>query len=293
MATKAFTYNDASIKESLWDDIKGVDVVETYVTSNAERVSVTQKTHSWVVDPIAVESSQAGTVEGDDSTYVNSDPTLLSNYTQIIEKGFVVTASTENSSHAGFSSRKAREMTKKMQEWGNQFELSAVKGVAAAGNTTTGRTMKGIRNFAVSNVTTESSGTSLTSDKLNTYLGGAWGNGAKMDTLIVGSHVKNKINSFTMNNTKNVDAKEALLVGRVDIIDTSYGRVKVVLHHYVAAGEIIGYMSDYVMVGFLDEPHFEERAKTGYADKGVIVGEGTIQVCNELAVMLVTNLTGA
>ena len=82
MPTQAFSYQDVSIREDLWDQIKDIEPLETYVTSHAGTVEVGQKVHSWLNDPITATSSvPTGVVEGADTTYAVTDPSLVVNYT--------------------------------------------------------------------------------------------------------------------------------------------------------------------------------------------------------------------
>jgi len=289
----AFSYGDGSSRESLWDQIKDLDPIELFVTSNAGSVSITNKVHSWVIDPITATSSQAGIVELTDTSYAATAPTLLTNTTQIIEKGIAVGMTDQNTKHAGFADRFAREQLKKMKEWKQQLEFSAVAGSLTSGTGTAARTMKGLAGFASTLTTTQGSGVSLTSDMLNSYLGNAWTAGGDHDTILVGRTLKERISSFTVGNTRNIDAKAAELVGRVDIYDGDHGRVEIVKHRYVnyisgtVTNTLVSYIKDFVQIGFLDEPHYEDRARTGYYKAGAIVGEATIQVDNELAVQTV------
>lgn len=292
-ATGAYDYGDGSLRESLWDQIKDLDAIENYVTSNAGSVDITQKVHSWVVDPITATSAQAGTVEYADTTFAATAPTLLTNTTQIIEKGIAVSASDQNSKHAGFSDRFAREQLKKMKEWKEQLEFSVVAGSLVSGTGTAARTMKGIAGFASTLTSTLASGVSLTSDMLNAYLGNAWDAGKEHDTILVGRTLKERISAFTAGNTRNIDAKSAELVGRVDVYDSDHGRVEIVKHRYInsisgaVTNALVSYIKDYVQVGSLDAVHYEDRAKTGYYKAGAIVGEYTCQVDNEKAVQLI------
>lgn len=290
-----YSYGDASVRESLWGQIKDLDAIELFVTSNAGSVDVTQKVHSWVIDPIAATTTGAGTLELADTTYTGTNPTLLSNHTQIIERGFKVGMTDQNSKHAGFENRFAREQLKKMKEWKQNLEISATVGTLVSGTGTAARSMQGIVRFA-STLVTAQSGVSLTSDMLNTFLANAWTQGQDHDTVLVGSTLKSRISSFTTANTRNVQAEDAMIVGRVDVYDSDFGRVEVVLHRYInnAASNtynvLATYIKDFVSVGFLDEPHYEDRATTGYFKAGAIVGEATVQVANEKAVQLVRGL---
>jgi hypothetical protein len=50
------------------------------------------------------------------------------------------------------------------------------------------------------------------------------------------------------------------------------------------------YIPDYIKIGFLDEPHYEDRPNDGYFKAGAIVGEATVQVSHEKAVQFIQGL---
>lgn len=291
----SYSYGDTTIRESLWDGMKDLYAEETYVTSNSQIVSVSQKVHSWNVDPIANVTAGAGTLELADTTYSGNDPELISNHTQIIEYGFAVAGTVGNADHAGFKDKFAREQMKAMKRWKKNLELSAVAGTMVSGTGTAARTMQGFARFAT--LTTGHSGVSLTSDMFDTFLQNAWEfGGAEHDTVLVGRTLKARISSFTVGNTRNVPASEATLYGRVDVYDSTVGRVSVVLHRFVnnlsanTYNSLVSYISDFVGIGFLDKPHYEERAVTGYYKPGAVVGEATVQLANRLAGQLIRGL---
>jgi hypothetical protein len=284
-----YSYGDVSSREDLSDTIKDLDVLDTWVTSHSSTVDVTNKVHSWVLDPIAAVTTQAGTAEGGDTTYAAVNPTQATNTTQIIEYGVLTTKTNQNTDHAGFTDKFAREKLKKMKEWKNQLELSVVAGALVSGTGTAARTMKGIAKFATTN-TSGFSSVSLTSDILNLIMGVGWDNGAEFDTILVGKVLKQRISSFTVGNTRNVAAEDAIIVGRVDTYDSDFGRVTVVKHRYVNTATsqtqngMVCYMQDYVRVGVMDSVHYEDRPAPGYFKVGAVVGEYTVEACNEKAI---------
>lgn len=290
----AYSYGDTSVRESLWNEIKDLDPIELYVTSNAGSMDVTQKVHGWNSDPISTQTNGSGTVELADTTYAATNPEFITNTTQIIEKGYRVAMSNQKAEHAGMDSKIAREKMKKMKEWKQNFEISATVGTLVSGTGSAARTMQGFVRFAT--LTTGQSGVSLTSDMLNGFLSNAWNAGGEHDTVLVGSTLKSRISTFTNTNTRNVAAEDAISVQRVDVYDSDFGRVEVVLHRYInqAAANtynvLATYIKDYVSVGFLDEPHDEDRPSTGYFQAGAIVGEGTVALANRLAAQLVRGL---
>lgn len=289
----AFSYGDASNIESLWDQIKEINATSDYVTSNAETIPVTNKIHSWVSDPIATTSSQVTVAENADTDYAATAPTTMFNTTQIIEKGIAVSGTDQNTKHAGFTDRFAREKVKKMAEWKQQLEFSAVAGVLASGTGTSAtRAMAGIAAFASPLTSTLASGVSLTSTMLNAWLGNAWDQGANHDTILVPRALKERISSFTQNTTQQIQADQYTSIGRIDIYESDHGTQEIVKHRYVdnisgtvaTTHTLVSYIKDYIKVGVLDAVHYEDRAKTGYYNKGAIVGEYTMEIANNKAV---------
>lgn len=283
-----YAYGDVSAREDLSDTIKDLDVIDTWVSSHLSTVPVTNKIHSWVLDPITAVSTQLGVAEGADTTYQTTNPSLLSNTTQIIEYGVQVTMTNQHTDHAGFTDKFAREKLKKMKQWKNQLELSLVAGAFVSGTGTAARTMKGMALNVVTNVTGFSS-ISLTSDLLNLILGVGWDNGAEYDTVLVGKVLKQRISGFSVNNVRNVAAEDAIIIGRVDTYDSDFGRITVVKHRYVnsavaqSQNGLIAYMQDYFSIGVMDAVHYEDRPATGYFKVGSIVGEYTLEQKNEKA----------
>lgn len=284
-----YSYGDVSSREDLSDQIKDLDVLDTYVSSTSGTVQVTNKVHGWIVDPIAAVTTQVGAVEGGDTTYAAVNPTLVTNTTQIIEYGVITTMTNQNTDHAGFADKFAREKLKKMKEWKNQLELSLVAGALVSGTGTAARTMRGMASYATT-IRSGQSSVSLTSDILNLILGLGYDNGASFDTVLVGKVLKQRISSFTAGNTRNVQAEDAITVGRVDTYDSDFGRITIVKHRYVntaftqTQNGLIAYMQDYIAVGVMDPVHYEDRPALGYYKAGAVVGEYTLEAKNEKAI---------
>lgn len=289
-----YSYGDTTMRESLWGQIKDLDAQETYVTTNAAEVDVTQKVHSWNSDPIVQITSGSGTAENADTTFAATNPELMTNFTQIIERGIQVSMSDQNARHAGFEDRYAREQMKKMKEWKRNFEISAVAGTLVSGTGTAARTMQGFARYAT--LTSAHSGVSLTSDILNFFLSNAWANGGTHDTILVGATLKSRISQFTTTNTRTIAAADSTINARVDVYESDFGTLEIVLHRNVnnlsanSYESMVTYIKDYVKVGFYDEPHYEDRAVLGYYKAGAVVGEATVLLANRLAGQLVRGL---
>lgn len=274
-------------KESLWDMIVTIDPLETFVSSNAPTVKVGDIQHQWVQkNPRSVASRSA--VEGKDPTFDNTSTSRDSNWTQIIQIGYELTGSRVAANTIG-GDLMSRERNEAMRSLKNSLEFDLIRGTLVTGNASTARRMKGMTSFA-STLATSQSGVSLSEKILNDYLGNAWDQGTEIDTLLVGKVLKARISGFTSGNTKNVEASEATLYGRVDVLDTDYGRVRVLKHRYVTQSgdtnyDLLGYDSGYVHVGVFRSPKVEALAKTGDSEREQVIGEFTLQVDNEKGIV--------
>ena len=370
------SYNDNAVVQDLWPSIRDLDAINNYVVSNAPVIEVFQKNHQWINDPITPVTSQSVAAEGADTIYSNTDPVIQINYTEIVEKGFKISETDENSKHMAIGDRWAREKLKATEIWKNQAEFDAINGVAFAGaglgavtgvilqsggaysvaptgvtfsappnggTTATGtlttsgtgniqvtsvvltnvgsgylaspavaftggtgsaavamatvgtaaRTAGGLINQvttqAINGVTNSNVGNSgnipLTSSALNGFLGASAAFGKTVNTLLVNANLKQRISSFTVNNTRNVDASSMELVQAVDVYSSDFGIVTIQYHRYVPTTALLGYIKDYFSVGFLDVLHYSDRPANGYYMAGAMVGELTYQLANQYAAL--------
>lgn len=275
-------------KESLWDVITTIDPLETYVSSNAPTVAVQDIQYSWSQQAPRTPASRSQ-VEGADPTYDNTVTSRDSNWTQIISVAHQLSGSRKQAATVG-GDPMARERNLSMKAWKNALEFDLIRGTLVTGNDSTPRKMKGMKAFASTLLTTQS-GKTLTEDMFNDYMGGAWDKGVEIDTVLVGRVLKRGISKFTAGNTKNVDASDDTIYGRVDVYDGDFGRQRIIKHRFVTQSgdanyDLLGYDSGYVHVGMYRMPKMEPLAKTGDADQEQVIGEVTLQVDNEKAIFL-------
>jgi hypothetical protein len=160
LATATPSTADPTIPQDLWSMIKDLDPINNYVTSHAPTVGVFSPVHQWINDPIAPVTGQNTAAEGADTTYFVNSGTAQSNITEIIERAPKVSKTDINSRHEAIGDRWAREKSKRMTEWGNQFEFDAVLGQLNTGASATG---------AVGSVFVMTNGTGYTSAPTVTF----------------------------------------------------------------------------------------------------------------------------
>lgn len=287
---KAWSYDDKAIREDLLDVMTNIDPTEHNFqdligSSKAEAVL-----HEWPVDALDTPGDNAAVEGADAGTASMTNPTRVQNLTQIFTKPYIVTGTELAVNQAGFSNRKSYEITKKLKSLKNDIELTLVRGSSVTGSgTNTASRLKGAKNFITTNSTSQS-GVSLSEAILISYLSLAWTNGGRVDNLLVGATLKQRISGFSANNTRYVGADEKKLVNTINLYATDFGAevVEVKLHRYMTlAGDvnndIMGIQADTWATAWLRKPFNKDLAPTGDAEKGELIAEGTLEARAEKA----------
>lgn len=280
MAT-TYSYDDRAIRESLLDMIVNIDPTEDYLYRTLTKSSADQPYHQWLKDTLKSPELNAQ-VEGADASFAaRTNPSRSANYTQIIRVDFQVSGSDRESNSAGFQDRYTYEMQKAMKEWRRDAEFSIVRGTMISGSGSASRQMAGIKT-SITTLNTSQSGVSFSENILNDYLQNAWSQGGNVDTILVGGRLKRRISGFTSANTRFVDAPTEKVFAAVDVYESDFGRVEMVKHRYITVSgdtnnDVVGIEKGKWAVAHLREPKYVPLAKTGDSEKGMILGELTLE----------------
>lgn len=280
-------------RESLWPIMTQIRIDETFVSSTAPTVKVNDQIHMWSTKTPRTIASRS-LAQGGVPTADNSDTARTSNWTQIIYADYQLTGSRMAADVVG-KDVKAQERDEAMNDCKDFLEYDLVRGTMVCGNNSTPSKMKGLKAFA-STLLTSASSASFSETAMNKYMGNAWAVGTKTTNFLVGQTIKDRINGFSGGANKNVDASTESLYGNIDVIKTSYGTVKINLHRYITADTdstkpcFCAYDPRYIHLGEYRPFVFEPLAKVADADEEMCIGEYTLQVDTEKAVLLVTDL---
>lgn len=291
------TYTDGSVKESVLNLISVINPDETRLLNMLPRTKAAGPVHQWLKQDIsAVDSANAGNVEGAAfGTATTTDPVRLTNYTQIFKRVWGVTGTQKAAQHYA-KDAKARAMDEAMRVLGNDMEFALVRGTtAAAGTTSTARTMKGVKSFITTN-TTAGAAAAFTQTMLDNALQQAYDQGGAIDTILVGGAIKRKIDAFTAGNTRNVEAGDKRLTSAVNVYESSFGIVKVFLHRYVTFSgdtnsDVLLLDSKRWGIAVLRDPKNVDSAVVGDSETGAFIGELTLEARNEKSSAKITNVT--
>jgi hypothetical protein len=227
------------------------------------------------------------------STYLSTDLSSTSNYTQIFHEAVSVSGTSEATEKYGITDEFDREFAKKFQEVVIRMEQAAHYGLAnslpAANATRTDvRRMGGLYSFiradANANVT-NAAGAQLTEIMLVNMLEDIWTDGGKPDLILVGAKQKRIISSFMtpyVRVDRNIDTA-GVVIGQYE---SDFGTLDIALDRYMRPDDLVIVTKDMLGIGPLkgngnDRSFFVTPVPvSGDSRQAAITGEYTMEVRN-------------
>ena len=313
------TYDAKGNREELADKIYQITPEETPYLSLIGRKPVVSTHPEWQTDTLASPDTSNNQPEGNDWTYdAVAATTRVGTYTQISDKKIVISRTQDKTSKAGRKSELAREIAKKGVELRIDMEaicLSNQASTAGTGNGATNRKLGGFRAWLASNDSMGSGGSSggyntstnvvdaatngtqraFTKAILDAVILSTYNAGGSPKTLMLAPYAKTVFSTFMSDSNvapqryETPSKGQTTIVAAADMYLSDFGPVSVVPNRQMArAGATIArnaYLIDPRMVslGVFDDISLEKPAKTGDAEKRVLVTEYTLLVNNEAA----------
>lgn len=316
IAVGTFTTFDAiGIREDLSDIIYNIDPTETPVLSNAGRGKIANTFFEWQTDALAAAVSTNQQIQGDDITSYDSvtPTTRLGNYAEIARKTVVIADTEEVVNKAGRKSELAYQLAKKGKEMKRDMETSlcANKG-AAAGSTSVARQTGALLAFIKTNIDKANDGTapvytniptdhwtdgtarSVTEDILKNVIQQCWSAGASPKTVMVGALGKQKLSAFAgvVELTKpQQNVGPAKIIGAADAYVSDFGTLTIIPNRFQRTSTMFVLDWDYISVDYLRPFKQVPLAKTGDAEKRMILAEYGLRVKHEKALGVAVDLT--
>lgn len=297
------TYNPADMGDTIYEDVEGViQNISPYKTpfiASIGKSKVENTLHEWLEDELTAPSGANKSVEGKEAvSTVRAIPDRLTNYTQIMDDTFKVTGTQDKVNTIGRAKSSKYQLAKSLKYLNTELEYTAINSSAkAAGAAATERAMMGINGFISSNDLTFGSyaNTNLFTEDLLMSMSEAIFDNCEDESqvLLVGSASAKQISGWDQNSrvTVNTNASEKTLIMCVLILETPFGRIRVVIDRYIELVTDTGkdYSSAYLYepgkmsIGWLRNWKTSKLAKTGDAEKYLTVGEMTMVVHSEKA----------
>ncbi|PDT47327.1 head protein [Sinorhizobium fredii] len=325
MAVVTNTFQSTSAvgnREDLSDIVSRITPQDTPIYSMIGKTKCTNTRPEWEIDSLRAPAANAQ-LEGDEYAYsAITVPTRVSNRTQIFREGWVVSKTQEAIDNAGSVEKIAEQKVKSAIHVRKDMELAIVSNTASVGGAT--RVLGGLPSWLTTNVSRGatganggySSGTGLTvaatngtqraftKALLDTVMQTGYQSGADFSDVIVSPYVKSVFVTFMSDSNVAAfryaaDGKgKNTIVGTADIYEGPFGKVMVKPNRVMATSAGVARNAFLLTPDFLkwgnlraiqEDPNL---AKTGDAVKGMIIGEGTLEVLNEAAHGVVADVFG-
>ena len=326
------TYEAKGIREDLSDLISDISPTTTPFQSNIGSRDADNTYFEWQTDSLAT-ASGTPVVEGQDlSAFTAVTPTVrLGNYCQINMVDFIISGTEQRVDKAGRASEIGYQAAKAAKELKRNVEVAALlNGVGAVvGATATARVTAGFPGWLKTNETstnvtkpsysgstptgaaqvwkTFGTPTAFTEAMLKTTMQECYSSGGEPSILMVGPFNKTAVSAFSgiASSRYNVDGAEpSVIIGAADIYVSDFGNLSVVPNRFftsvidAGAGSLMNNWAflidpDEVKIATLRPYTVETLAKTGDADKRMVLQEWGLQVNNEAAHGVIAGITSA
>lgn len=224
-------------------------------------------------------------LEGADVTGDISQPVVRrNNIAQIFKKDVIISGTVEAVNHlGGIGSQMDHQRNNRLKESVRDLEKAVIRGRTSGntiGSAVARRTMDGILARLTTNVTSTAT---LTVSILNDIIKSAWDNGGTdLDLIVADSNFKRIIDNF--NDTRvDVANRDERFHNRVSFFESTYGEQEVQLNRWMPANSLMVISTQRIHVVPLTGRSFRFMpvSRTGDAEKGMIIGEYTVEIFNE------------
>ena len=316
IVTNTFTrYSAVGIREDLSNVIYNISPEETPFISNISRENVKNTYFEWQTDALDAASASNAALEGDDiSSFSAVTPTSrVGNYTQISRKDVIISGTVESVDKAGRRSELTYQLAKMGAALKRDMESALLANQASvAGNTTTARRTAGLPAWLTSNTDfgtggadptvgstptaarTDGTQRAFTEALLKTVVAEVWTNGGTPKMLMVGSFNKQAASAFSGIATKFRDVpagQQAQIIGAADVYVSDFGTINIVPNRFQRARDAFIVDPEYASLAILRPIQQMELAKTGDAEKRLMLVEYGLKVSNQAAHGIVADLT--
>jgi hypothetical protein len=312
------TFDAKGIREDLSDVISNISPEDTPVYSMAGKERCKNTLFEWQTDALAAAAANKQ-LEGDDITTfaATTATTRVGNYTQISRKLMVLSGTLEAVDKAGRRSELSYQMAKKGAELKRDIEYTILSNVAGtAGSASAARATATLGAWVKTNtvnltgsggadpdytsgvpnkVRSDDTGTlqTFTEALMASTISLMWASGAKPKYLFVGPVNKVRFAAFAGVATKtfNATAKAPIgIIGAADVYVSNFGTLTCMADRFQRERDAWYLDFDFVSVATLRPFQTIELAKTGDAEKRMLLTEWGLKIHNEAALGLTADL---
>lgn len=310
------TFETIGNREDLTNAIYDISPTDTPFISSIARVSATSVKHEWQTDVLAAAVNTAA-VEGDEAAADTAIPTVrLDNQCQIFRKVVIVSRTQRKVLSAGRRDEYSYQLAKRGKELKRNIEkaflsrmgktVGTCAGARYAGAALTYITVENGVHFASITVTFSGAGETVAEGNnaggtigklkaaLDTLIGVLWNEGSDANVIMCGRTYKENISTMSGIATLYREVPkgyQGAIIGGADLYVSNFGEFVVVPNRFIGANQILILDYDYWSVAELDPIEVAPLAKTGDADKAMIICEATLECRSPAANAAILNYT--
>lgn len=289
------TYEAVGNKIDMGEIITNIAPYDTPLHTRLPKTKATATYHEWLEDTLD-EATPNFWPEG--TTYVTHDGEArvrLGNPTQIMQEGIQVTATQEVVAKYGVGKESAYQLRKTLKKLAMDCELALItQDTRDFGNMGTPRKFGGLPYWIVTN-RLDNGGTPrpLTLDLINSALEMTWRQGGRPTLLLVSPTNKRVVSTFTAGSTKYMEGNKTHTLSQyIDVIETDFGRLQVLVDMFMPNDRIYGISPEYLKEAVLRPFKDGDMPKLSDAVRKYIVGEWTLEMRAEKAHFCIEDLDG-
>jgi hypothetical protein len=308
-----FTSFDAKgIREELANVISNIAPEETPFTSNVGSENVSNTFFEWQVDDLA-NVDVTPVIDGDDvaSFDATTATVRVGNYTQIRRRSMIIADNLGFQDLAGRNDEVAYQLAKRGKEIKRDLETIYTGNTArSAGSASAGRVTAGLGAWIATNVNKAGDGTNptaadgsdarndgtkrdFTEAMLKDVMQLAYKQGGNPSMLMVGPYNKTVVSGFAGIAAQRYQAPTdgpTTIIGAADVYLSDFGALTVVPNRFSRERDAWCLDTEYASIATLRPIQAVDLAKTGDAEKKMLICETGLKVSNEKAHGLIADL---
>ena len=305
------TYQSSNNAENVTEIVMNIDPVETPLLTLAKKTTAEATYTQWPIESLSAVDTANANIEGDDATVdASTTPTLVGNYTQLMDKVASVTTTQNAIKKYGVKNEMAKQMAKKSKELKRDMEtvmfLNQARVVGAAG---TAQKMRSMGSWLTSNdnrgaggadgsataAATDGTQRNFTEALFRATVVTAITNADELPSVVMAGPANraNLSSQLSGNSTRFYELKDGTLNASISVYRSDYGPLKLVMNRFQRERDMWFLNPDYFGVRTLEPMQSIDLARTGLTEKKQLWTNWTLEVSNEKAHAVLADLNTA
>jgi hypothetical protein len=305
------TYQSANNAEDVTDIVMNISPADTPGLTMAKKTTAEATYTQWPIESLSAVDTANQNIEGDDATVdASTTPTLVGNYTQLMDKVASVTTTQSAIKKYGVKNEMAKQMAKKGKELKRDEETvmfaNQARVVGAAGTAQKMRSMgswlttndnrgSGGADGSATAAATDGTQRNFTEALFRATLVTAITNADDLPSVVMAGPANRANLSSVLSGTATrfYEVKDGQLNASISVYRSDYGPLKFVMNRFQRERDMWFLNPDYFGVRTLEPMQTVDLARTGLTEKKQLWHNWTLEVGNEAAHAVLADLNTA